>query len=102
MATGATGGDMGTGGTAGDMGTGGTAGDMGTGGTAGDMGTGGTGAEACGGDTECTFDSPSHCGTLCQEICGGDEFFWSAGCGPDDHCFCVCTEEAGVCTEEPL
>ena len=91
------GGEMATGGTGGDMGTGGTAGDVGTGGTA-----GGTGAEDCGGDTECTFDSPSHCGTLCQGICGGFEFFWSAGCGPDDRCFCVCTEEAGVCTEDPL
>lgn len=91
---------MATGGTGGDMGTGGTAGDMGTGGTAGDMGTGGTGAEACGGDTECTFDSPSHCGTLCRDICGGgDDPYDSAGCGDDDRCFCVCYEDAGICTD---
>jgi hypothetical protein len=85
----------GSGGTGGSGG-GGTGGNMGTGGGG---GTGGTAAEPCGGDTECTPEAPSHCGTLCQDICGRFENFEAAGCGENNRCFCVCVEGTGVCTD---
>ena len=86
------GGEMGTGGSGGD------AGSAGAGGEAGSGGVGGSGGEACGADTECNPEAPSECGTLCQDICGGDDNFDSAGCGDDNRCFCVCLPAAGVCT----
>jgi len=86
----------GSGGTGGSGG-GGTGGNMGTGGG----GTGGTDAQSCGGDTECTPEAPSHCGTLCRDDICPDENFEAAGCGDDNRCFCVCPPGTGVC-EDPL
>lgn len=73
-------------------GTGGSGADGGAGGMAGTPGS------TCGGDTECTPEAPSHCGTLCIEpICGGIDNFDTAGCGENGRCICLCIE--GDCSE---